>query len=69
MEDCGGYLENKPFYNVDDVAEMFNVSKRTVRRWISEGLIVSIKPTRKHLISSKSIRNLILSGTKDEERM
>ena len=62
MEDTGIYLEDRPFYNVAEVSELFSVSERTVRRWIDEGLISTYKPRRRHLISTESIRELIVSG-------
>ena len=62
MEDTGIYLEDRPFYNVAEVSELFSVTERTVRRWIDEGLISTYKPRRRHLISTESIRELIVSG-------
>ena len=36
------YGKNFPYYFVKDVAEMFNVSESTVRRWIRQGKLDGI---------------------------
>ena len=66
MKDTGIFLEDKDFFNVEEVAQLFSVSKRTVRRWIDDGLVETYKPLRRHLITTKSIRKFIIEGTKEE---
>ena len=62
MKDTGIFLEDKEFYNVEEVGQLFSVSERTVRRWIDEGLVDTYKPRRRHLITTKSIRKFIIEG-------
>ena len=62
MKDTGIFLEDKEFYNVEEVSQLFSVSERTVRRWIEHDMVETYKPTRKHLITTKSIRKFIIEG-------
>ncbi len=66
MKDTGIFLEDKEFYNVEEVAQLFSVSERTVRRWIEHDMVQTYKPTRKHLITTKSIRKFIIEGTESK---
>ena len=66
MKDTGIFLEDKEFYSVGEVAQLFSVSERTVRRWIEHDLVETFKPTRRHLITTTSIRRFIIEGTKEE---
>ena len=66
MKDTGIFLEDKEFYNVAEVGQLFSVSERTVRRWIDDGLVETFRPTRKHLITTKSIRKFIIEGTEQK---
>ena len=58
MKDTGIFLEDKEFYNVEEVAQLFSV------RWIEFDMVETFRPTRKHLITTKSIRKFIIEGTK-----
>lgn len=44
---------------VDDVAEEFQCSERTVRRWISEGRLLAFKVGREWRIRSSDLDRLI----------
>lgn len=33
----------KAHYRIDELAELLNVSERTVKRWLAEGVLVSIR--------------------------
>ena len=44
---------------VDDVAEEFQCSERTVRRWISEGRLLAFKVGRQWRIRSSDLDRLI----------
>jgi len=48
----------KSLYRVDEVAEHFRVSKRTVYRWIDNGILQSEKYARSIRISRESIEQL-----------
>ena len=62
MKDTGIYLNDRMFYRVEEVCELFNVSERTVRQWITDGRLESFHPTRRHLISGDSLRTFLMSG-------
>jgi excisionase family DNA binding protein len=62
MEDSNVYLNDRMFYRVEEVCELFNVSERTVRQWINDGRLESFQPTRRHLISGDSLRTFLMSG-------
>ena len=47
------------FYDVASVAAYFKISVRTVRRWIDEGKLVAVQPSRKVLIKRWSVVNLV----------
>ena len=46
-------------YSVKDVAMYFKYSVRTIHRWIDEGKLVAIQPSRKVLIKRFSVVNLL----------
>ena len=46
-------------YDVASVACYFKCSARTVRRWIDEGKLVAVQPSRKVLIKRWSVVNLV----------
>ena len=46
-------------YTVASVASYFKISVRTVRRWIDEGKLVAVQPSRKVLIKRWSVVNLV----------
>jgi excisionase family DNA binding protein len=48
----------KSLYRVDEVAEHFRVSKRTVYRWIDHGILKSEKYVKTIRISRESIEQL-----------
>ena len=62
MKDTNACLNDRPFFKIEDVGELFNVSERTVRRWIEEGRLETYQPTRRHLISGESLRKFLISG-------
>ena len=62
MEDSNVYLNDRMFYRVEEVCELFNVSERMVRQWINDGRLESFQPTRRHLISGESLRTFLMSG-------
>jgi excisionase family DNA binding protein len=66
MKDTGIYLNDRMFYRVEEVCELFNVSERTVRQWITDGRLETFQPTRRHLISSESLRTFLMSGNISE---
>ena len=47
------------FYDVASVASYFKGSVRTVRRWVDEGKLVAVQPSRKVLIKRWSVVNLV----------
>jgi excisionase family DNA binding protein len=62
MNATNAYLNDRMFYRVEEVCELFNVSERTVRQWITDGRLESFQPTRRHLISGESLRTFLMSG-------
>ena len=62
MEDSNVYLNDRMFYRIEEVCDLFNVSDRTVRQWINDGRLESFQPTRRHLISGESLRTFLMSG-------
>ena len=62
MKDTNAYLNDRPFFKVEEVCELFNCSERTVRQWITDGRLETYQPTRRHLISGESLRNFLISG-------
>ena len=66
MKDSNVYLTDREFYRVDEVCQLFNVTERTVRQWITDGRLETFQPTRRHLISSKSLRTFLMSGNIDK---
>ena len=62
MKDLNVYLTDRAFYRVDEVCDLFNVTERTVRQWITDGRLESFQPTRRHLISGDSLRTFLMSG-------
>lgn len=47
------------YYSTKEVADYFKCHIRTVRRWIAEGLLVTIKPSGKLLITRQSVQTLV----------
>lgn len=47
----------KVFLTVAEAADMLNVSEKTVRRWLSRGILTSCNATRKILIPLKQIQD------------
>ncbi len=66
MKDTGIYLNQRKFFRIDEVCELFNVSDRTVRQWIADGRLETYQPVRRHLISGESLRNFLISGNNDK---
>ena len=62
MKDTGIYLNDREFYRVDEICDLFEVTERTVRQWIKDGKLKTFQPTRRHLISSESLRMFLISG-------
>jgi len=62
MKDSNVYLTDRMFYRIEEVCELFNCSERTVRQWITDGKLKTYQPTRRHLISSDSLRAFLISG-------
>ena len=62
MKDTGNYLNDREFFRVEEVAELFGVTKRTVRVWISEGRLEVFRPSKQYLVKSESVRNFLISG-------
>ena len=62
MNATNAYLNDREFYRVDEVCQLFNVTERTVRQWINDGRLESFQPTRRHLISGESLRTFLMSG-------
>lgn len=64
--------ENKQWFRIDEVAEIFAVSNTTVRNWVDqgtlEGRLISFaldKPERKHVrVTRESIVNLLNDNTR-----
>lgn len=44
------YLPDKPYFRLDEVARLFDVSRSTLYRWIEEGRLPSVK------IAGKAVR-------------
>ncbi|WP_196064655.1 helix-turn-helix domain-containing protein [Bacillus pseudomycoides] len=51
------------FYTVKDLIEMFSVSERTVRRWIADGKLASIKIGGQVRITKDGLDKFINSNT------
>jgi len=66
MKDTNAYLNDRPFFRVEEVCELFNVSERTVRQWITDGRLITYQPTRRHLIDAESLRTFLMSGNISE---
>jgi len=47
------------FYDVASVASYFKCSVRTIRRWVAKGLLATIKPSGKLLITRQSVQTLV----------
>jgi len=62
MNDTNVYLNDRMFYRVDEVCDLFNVSERTVRQWITDGRLETFQPTRRHLITGESLKTFLMSG-------
>ena len=62
MKDSNVYLNDRMFYRIEEVCDLFNVTDRTVRQWINDGRLESFQPTRRHLISGDSLRTNLMSG-------
>ena len=62
MKDTGIYLNDREFFRVEEVAELFGVTNRTVRRWIAEGKLEVYRPAKNYLVKSESVRTFLISG-------
>ena len=52
------------FYDLKEVAEMFHVDQKTVRRWIDRGLLARSKALRHIRIPKASLDAFVKSTTK-----
>lgn len=52
-------------YSLDDVADLFHVSKATIRRWIREGMLETIKIGRTVRIKSEEVDKLLNKERED----
>jgi len=50
-----------PYLTTRKIANHFNVTQRTVRNWISKGLIPAIKMGKKWFVEESKFRNSIIS--------
>lgn len=55
------------FYTVKDIIEMLSVSERTVRRWIADGKLESIKIGGQIRITNDGLNKFINSNTGGNE--
>ncbi|QCX97447.1 DNA-binding protein (plasmid) [Bacillus cereus ATCC 14579] len=55
------------FYTVKDIIEMLSVSERTVRRWIADGKLESIKIGGQVRITNDGLNKFINSNTGGNE--
>ena len=62
MNATNAYLNDRMFYRVEEVCDLFNVSERTVRQWITDGRLETFQPTRRHLITGESLKTFLMSG-------
>jgi excisionase family DNA binding protein len=62
MNATNAYLNDRRFYRVEEVCDLFNVSERTVRQWITDGRLETYQPTRRHLITGESLKTFLMSG-------
>jgi excisionase family DNA binding protein len=58
-------LPDKPLYRVDEVADHFNVTTRTVYLWIDHGLLEAEKYNRMIRIPRESVVNFRLRSKLD----
>lgn len=55
-------MARKEYLVVEDIMEMFNVSRRTVYRWAEEGKLPGARFGRRWHFDRKVIENLIKKG-------
>ena len=58
----------RKFYSVDETAKMMGCTEVTIRRWIAQGHIESVKIGGRRLIPASFIDNLAKSDEKIQER-
>lgn len=61
-------VEMQGYKNVNEVAELFGVTHRTVRNWISSGLIVAYKRNKSHLLIDERSLDAILTPVRGVSR-
>ncbi len=49
----------KPFYSVEEVADLLGVNKRTIRRWIDQGNLVAHRFGRQLRISRVDLETFV----------
>ncbi|MHB9004981.1 MAG: helix-turn-helix domain-containing protein [Coriobacteriia bacterium] len=57
----------RKFYSVDETASMLGCTEVTIRRWVMDGTIGSVKIGGRRLIPAKIIEELIESAQPKEE--
>lgn len=58
----------RKFYSVDETAKMMGCTEVTIRRWIAQGHLESVKIGGRRLIPASFIDNLTRSAAKLQER-
>ncbi len=61
-------MQDAKLLTVEEVCELFAISRITAYRWISKGKLISIKVGKRHLIDSKDIDKLIQKKRVSNER-
>jgi len=59
IEKLDNDLPEKPFFSIKEVAELFGVSKKTVRRWVNTGKIHAYKMDTGWRISRKELLEFV----------
>ena len=55
-------LPNKPTYRISEVAEYFNITPRTVYRWIADKKLCAILTRRGQRITKESLDKYMLNN-------
>jgi excisionase family DNA binding protein len=50
-----------PYLTTNKIAQRFNVSQRTVRNWISKGLIPAVKVGKKWMVEESGLKNSVIT--------
>ena len=52
----------KNFYRVEEAADVFSVSPRTIERWVDAGRLTAFRPGAHRLVTAESVVALLVRG-------